>query len=44
MIKLSQEEAERYRDGPVVMDIHSGFYIFPVRAPFNLKSLDRTSS
>ena len=42
MIKLSQEEAERYRDVPVVMDIHTGFYIFPVRAPF--KSLGRTSS
>ena len=41
MIKLSQEEAERYKGVPVVMDFHTGFYIFPVCAPF--KSPDRTS-
>jgi len=43
MIKLSQEEVTRYRDVPVVMDIHTGFYVFPVRARAPFKSLDRTS-
>jgi len=43
MIKLSQEEAARYRGVPVVMDIRTGFYIFPVRARAPFKSLDRTS-
>jgi sarcosine oxidase/L-pipecolate oxidase len=30
-IQLSKEEAERYRDVPVVLDFRSGFYVFPVR-------------
>ena len=43
MIKLSQEEAARYRGVPVVIDLRAGFYIFPVRACAPFKSLDCTS-
>lgn len=30
MIQLSKEEANLYKDCPVVLDFDSGFYIFPV--------------
>lgn len=30
-IQLTPEEAESYRECPVYLDFHSGFYIFPVR-------------
>ena len=43
MIRLSQEEVAWYRDVPVVMDISTWFYIFPVRAHAPFKSLERTS-
>ncbi|KAK7057537.1 DAO domain-containing protein, partial [Favolaschia claudopus] len=31
MIQLSQDEAELYKDCPVVLDFKTGFYIFPVK-------------
>jgi hypothetical protein len=30
MVQLSEEEADKYRLCPVVLDFSSGFYIFPV--------------
>lgn len=33
-IQLTEEEAARYRDVPIVIDFRLGFYVFPVR-PFS---------
>lgn len=41
MIQLSPEEAEIYKDCPVVVDFSSGFYIFPVSS--NLEDMLRVS-
>jgi len=30
MLQLSEQEAKAYRDCPVILDLSSGFYIFPV--------------
>jgi sarcosine oxidase / L-pipecolate oxidase len=32
MLQLSEQEAKAYRDCPTVLDLGSGFYIFPVSA------------
>lgn len=29
-VQLTPEEADRYRECPVYLDFHSGFYVFPV--------------
>lgn len=30
MVQLSQEEADKYRESPVVLNFANGFYLFPV--------------
>lgn len=37
-IQLTEEEAARYRDVPVLLNFHTGFYVFPV------SPLDRTQA
>lgn len=41
MVQLSPEEAEIYKDCPVVLDFSSGFYIFPVSSESNLEDASR---
>lgn len=36
-IQLTKEEADRYKQCPVVLDFDSGFYIFPASFPFFLR-------
>jgi hypothetical protein len=36
MLQLSEQEAEAYRNCPIILDMGSGFYIFPVSAPSEL--------
>jgi sarcosine oxidase/L-pipecolate oxidase len=42
-IQLNHEEADKYRDCPVVLDFGSGFYIFPVRSSRTTGRIDIVS-
>ena len=44
MIQLSQEEAARYKDLPVVLDFRSGFGELPLRAHAPFECLDHALS
>ena len=38
MLQLSEQEAEAYRNCPTVLDLGSGFYIFPVNVLLGSRS------
>ena len=42
MVQLTPEEADVYRECPVVLDFESGFYIFPVTYALYRNELDQT--
>lgn len=44
MIQLSQEEAARYKDLPVVLDFRPGFGVHPLRARAPFECLDHALS
>jgi sarcosine oxidase/L-pipecolate oxidase len=45
MVQLTQEEADIYKNCPVVLDFESGFYIFPVSISFSgTHSMELTQS